>query len=77
MASRKMGRIYRFAILENNTFVPNSFNIINNEIDQLINSFTNDITTAVAQSVPMGRRGRMKLWDIPDSIDRWFSLMVD
>lgn len=46
------------AIINNNTFVPGTRNISNGEIDDIINSFTEDVQRSVAQSVPVGKRGR-------------------
>lgn len=54
------------------TFVPNTNNITNEEIDAMVRSFTEEIIEAVDGTVPMGKRGVNRIWMIPDSVDRLY-----
>lgn len=54
------------------TFVPEHRNVSNDELDELVNSLTEDINNAIDQGIPTGGQGFGALWDLPDSIDHWF-----
>lgn len=56
----------------NRTFIPDESNISNLEIDQAINSLTENILAAVDRAIPVGERGGKRIWIVPGTVDHWF-----